>query len=34
MIADWFKDIATDYENTKDRVAKEVMELCAKYPIY
>lgn len=34
MIADWFKDIATDYENSKDRVAKEVMELCAKYPIY
>ncbi len=34
MIADWFKDIATDYENSKERVAKEVMELCAKYPIY
>ena len=34
MIADWFKAVATDFENSKDRVAKEVMELCAKYPIY
>ena len=34
MIADWFKAVATDFENSKERVAKEVMELCAKYPIY
>ena len=34
MIADWFKAVATDFENSKDRVSKEVMELCAKYPIY
>ncbi len=34
MIADWFLDIATDYENSKERVAKEVTELCAKFPIY
>ena len=34
MIAEWFLAVATDFENSKDRVAKEVMELCAKYPIY
>ena len=34
MIADWFLAVATDFENSKERVAKEVMELCAKYPIY
>ena len=34
MIADWFKAVATDFENSKERVSKEVMELCAKYPIY
>ncbi len=34
MIADWFKAVATDFENSKERVTKEVMELCAKYPIY
>ena len=33
-IAAWMKEIAVDYENSKDRVSKEVMELCDKFPIY
>ena len=34
LIAGWIKDIAEDYENTKERVSAEVTELCRKYPIY
>jgi len=34
LIAGWIKDIITDYDNCKDRVSKEVLELCAKFPIY
>lgn len=34
LIAGWIKDIITDYDNCKDRVSKEVQELCAKYPLY
>lgn len=34
LIAGWIKDIITDYDNCKDRVSKEVQELCAKFPIY
>lgn len=33
-IAAWMKEIAVDFENSKDRVSKEVMELCDKFPIY
>ena len=34
MIAKWIKDIITDFEGNKERVTKEVMALCEKYPIY
>ncbi len=34
LIASWMKKTATDFENTKDEVAKEVVELCKKFPIY
>lgn len=33
-IAEWMKLIATDFEGNKERVTKEVTELCAKFPIY
>ena len=34
MIAKWIKDTATDFENSKERITREVGELCAKYPLY
>ena len=34
LIAKWMKDVASDFENTKERVAREVGELCAKFPLY
>ena len=34
QIAHWIKLIATDFEGSKDRVQKEVMALCKKYPLY
>ena len=34
IIAKWIKDIAVDFEGNKDRVTSEVIDLCAKYPIY
>ena len=34
MIAKWMRDIAADYEGTKDRVSSEVLELVKKYPLY
>ncbi len=34
LIAGWIKKIATDFEGSKEQVAKEVTELCAKFPIY
>ena len=34
MIAKWIKDIIEDFEGNKERVTKEVMALCEKYPIY
>ena len=34
MIAKWIADIVRDFEGNKDRVTKEVMELCEKFPIY
>ncbi len=33
-IAQWLYEIVTDFEGNKDRVCKEVLDLCAKYPIY
>ena len=34
LIAKWIKDTVTDFENSKERIAKEVMALCEKFPIY
>ena len=34
LIAGFISDIIFDYENSKDRVLKEVVELCEKFPIY
>ena len=34
LIADWIADTINDFEGTKERVSKEVQELCAKFPIY
>ena len=34
LIADWIKDIITDFEGSKDRITAEVQALCAKFPIY
>lgn len=33
-IAGWIYDTVTDFENSKDRISKEVQALCEKYPIY
>ena len=34
MIAKWIKDVASDFENQKERITAEVIALCEKYPIY
>jgi len=34
LIAGWIADIIEDFEGNKERVSKEVQELCAKFPIY
>ncbi len=34
LIASWIKDIMIDFEGNKDRITKEVIELCEKFPIY
>lgn len=34
LIAKWIKLVATDFENSKDMIAEEVMALCEKFPIY
>lgn len=34
LIAQWIKDVITDFEGNKERITKEVEELCKKYPIY
>ncbi len=34
LIADWIKDIITDFDNSKDRITAEVQALCAQFPIY
>ncbi len=33
-IASWIADIINDFDNSKERITKEVIELCEKYPIY
>ena len=33
-IGGWIKDVIADFEGNKDRVTKEVLELCAQYPLY
>ena len=33
-IAHWMKLVATDFENSKKTILKEVIELCDKHPIY
>ncbi|MEE1320662.1 MAG: serine hydroxymethyltransferase [Acutalibacteraceae bacterium] len=34
LIAKWIKDVIVDFEANKERITKEVQDLCAKYPIY
>ena len=34
LIAHWIKDVIADFENSKERITKEVEALCKKYPIY
>ncbi|MBQ8783767.1 MAG: serine hydroxymethyltransferase [Clostridia bacterium] len=34
LIASWMKKTATDFEATKEQVAKEVVDLCKKFPLY
>lgn len=33
-IAVWMREVASDFDNVKDRITAEVMALCDKYPIY
>lgn len=34
LIASWMKKTATGFEATKEQVAKEVVDLCKKFPLY
>ena len=34
LIAGWLSDAIHDFDGNKDRITKEVQELCAQYPIY
>ena len=34
MIAKWMKDVAADFEGSRERVTAEVIELCKKFPLY
>ncbi|MBQ8741529.1 MAG: serine hydroxymethyltransferase [Clostridia bacterium] len=34
LIADWIKDIITDFEGNRERITTEVQALCAQFPIY
>ena len=34
LIADWIKDIITDFEGNRERITAEVQNLCAQFPIY
>ncbi len=33
-IAHWIREVVDDFEGNKERISKEVQELCAKFPIY
>ncbi len=33
-IARWIREVVDDFEGNKDRIAAEVQDLCAKFPIY
>jgi glycine hydroxymethyltransferase len=33
-IAKWIRDVINDFEGNKERVSKEVQELCEQFPIY
>ena len=33
-IAHWIREVVDDFEGNKDRISKEVQELCAQFPIY
>lgn len=33
-IARWIKEAIVDFDNSKERISKEVQELCARFPIY
>jgi hypothetical protein len=33
-IAKWLKAVAVDYENSKESISAEVMQLCDNFPIY
>ena len=34
LIAGWIHDVVTDFEGNKERVTREVIALCEKFPIY
>ncbi|MBQ7581133.1 MAG: serine hydroxymethyltransferase [Clostridia bacterium] len=34
MIANWIYEVTTDFDNCKERVTKEVIDLCKQFPIY
>ena len=34
LIADWIKDIITDFDTNKERILTEVQALCKQFPIY
>lgn len=34
LIAQWIRDVVDDFEGNQERIAKEVSDLCAKFPIY
>jgi glycine hydroxymethyltransferase len=34
LIAGWIADIIEDFEGNKERITKEVVALCEKFPIY
>ncbi|MBQ7971402.1 MAG: serine hydroxymethyltransferase, partial [Clostridia bacterium] len=33
-IAVWIKDVITDFEGNKERITKEVLDLCEQFPLY
>ncbi len=34
LIAGWIADVVNDFENSKERITREVVALCEKFPIY